>query len=189
MRKHATILIVVAAFTLGGLAGAFALLAQTRGTTSTPAGPRSSWHEIAWPFPMDQWGKGMAYECAAARCGVDVTVYLRAKIGFCNCKGGLTDDADLDRVSDFDLLGGTLYAQGPGEPIAVAWMQGRIRAFAIRQGQNDETMLSVGLHDHCDALVATAVLPRGKLAEAGPMVRDFLNSQAVKRWAEDTLGL
>ena len=187
MRKHATFLIVVAAFMLGGLAGAFALLKPR--SSITDAGSGTAWREIAWPFPMDQWGKGVAFACRTAACGTGVTIYLRAKIGFCNCKGGLTDDADLDRVSDFDLFGGALYPQGPGQPISVAWMSGRVRPFAVREGRNEATMLSVGLHDHCDALVITAVLPRGELAMAEPAVRAFLGGNIVRRWAQDTLGL
>ena len=187
MRKHATLLIVVTAFMLGGLAGAFALLKPR--SSIVDAGSHAPWREIAWPLPMDQWGKGQAFECMAADCGADVTIYLRAKIGFCNCKGGLIDDADLDRVSDFDLFGGALYPQGVGQPISVAWMSGRIRPFAVRDGQNEATMLSVGLHDHCDALVITAVLPRGKLLAAEPAVRTFLGGNILRRWAQDTLGL
>ena len=72
---------------------------------------------------------------------------------------------------------------------AVAWMKGRSRPFAIRNGQDDATMISVGLHDHCDALVATAVLERGRLAEAEPLVLEFLNGKTVREWAEVTLGL
>jgi len=189
MRKHATILIIVAAFMLGGLAGAFALLAQTRRIDVSATTSRSSWHEVAWPFPMDQWGKGAAFTCKAADCGADLTVYLRAKIGFCNCDGRLMDDADLNRVSDFDLFGSALYAQAPGRAITVAWMKGRVRPFAITGDHGDETMLSIGLHDNCDALVITAVLPRGRLTKIEPMVQDFLNGTSFARWAEDTLGL
>jgi hypothetical protein len=179
MRKHATLLIVVTAFTLGGLASALAFLRPHSG--SADARSPAAWREIAWPFPMDQWGKGVAFECKASNCGTGVRIYLRAKIGFCNCKGGMTDDADLDRVSDFELFNGALYPQGPGQTISVAWMTGRIRPFAVRDGQNEATMLSIGLHDHCDALVVTAVLPRGKLAEAEPAVREFLNGTIVFR--------
>src|SRR5262249_39513256 len=64
------------------------------------AGPRPSWNEVSWPFPMDQWGKGKAFVCRAADCGAEVTVYIRAKIGFCNCTTGVADDAELDRISD-----------------------------------------------------------------------------------------
>lgn len=187
MRKHAALLIVVMAFTLGGLAGALAWLKPHGRFTET--GSHTAWREIAWPFAMDQWGKGIAFECRASDCGSDVTIYLRAKVGFCNCKGGMTDDADLDRVSDFDLFGGGLYPQAPGQPISVAWMSGRSRPFAVLNGRTEATMLSVGLHDHCDALVITAVLPRGMLGVAEPAVRKFLSGKIVSRWAQDTLGL
>ena len=46
------------------------------------AAAEANWTEAAWPFPMDQWGLGQAYRCAAADCGVAVVVYLRAKVGF-----------------------------------------------------------------------------------------------------------
>ena len=50
-------------------------------------------------------------------------------------------------------------------------MKGRSRPFAIRNArQDDATILTVGLHDNCDALVATAVLERGELAAAEPLV-------------------
>lgn len=37
-------------------------------------------------------------------------------------------------------------------------------------------MLSIGLHDHCNVMLITAVLPRSKLAVAESLLRDFLNS-------------
>ena len=114
----------------------------------------------------------------------------RAKIGFCNCTTGMTDDAELDRVGDFDLFGGILYAQAPGQPVTAGWMKGRSRPFAIRSARRgDATILAVGLHDRCDALAATAVLERGQRAAAEPIVLEFLNSRTVVEWAEVTLGL
>ena len=183
MRKHTTILIVTAAFALGGLASAFALLAPKRLNEAKEL--HAVWHEVDWPFPMDQWGTGKAFRCGVPDCGAEVTVYLRAKIGFCNCTGGLATDDELDRISDFDLFGGALYPQAPGAPIKASWMKGRGRPSAIR----DATMLSVGLHDNCDALVATAVMPRGTLGAMEPAVQQFLDSQTFKNWAETTLGL
>ena len=187
MRKHTTILSAVAAFALGGLASAFALLPAQHADGVTAPSP--AWREVRWPFPMDQWGKGTAFRCGAADCGTEIVVYLRAKVGFCNCATGMTDDADLDRVSDFDLFGGALYPQAAGHPVKVAWMNGRSRPFAIRTGRDDATMISVGMHDNCDALVATAVLERGRLAAAEPFVMDFLNGKTMREWAEVTLGL
>ena len=188
MRKHTALLSAVAAFALGGLASAFALLPERHAGTNTTSHP--VWREVRWPFPMDQWGKGTAFQCSAADCGTEINVYLRAKIGFCNCKTGMTGDADLERVADFDLFGGALYPQAAGQPVKAGWMKGRSRPFAIRNArQDDATILTVGLHDNCDALVATAVLERGQLAAAEPIVMDFLNSKTVVGWAEVTLGL
>jgi hypothetical protein len=187
MRHRTALLSAVAAFALGVLVSAFALLPE-RPASNTASHP--VWREVRWPFPMDQWGKGTAFQCSAADCGTEINVYLRAKIGFCNCTTGMTDDADLDRVGDFDLFGGVLYPQAPGQPVKVGWMRGRSRPFAIRNArQDDATILTVGLHDNCDALVATAVLERGQLAAVEPLVIDFLNSRTVADWAESTLGL
>ena len=183
MQRHVTALAAIAAFTLGGLLSAWALLPgkAPRGIAAI----HPSWKEAAWPFPMDQWGRGTAFHCGASDCGRDITLYLRAKVGFCNCAKGMTDDSELDRVSDFDLIGGTLYPQATGRPITVAWMRGRSRPFAINSG----TMLSIGLHDHCDALVATAIVPRGQLADAELQVMEFLGSKTIVAWAETALGL
>ncbi len=65
--------------------------------------PHPHWTEVSWPFPIDQWGTGRAFQCAADACGVVVNLYLRPKIGFCNCAKGVYDDAELDRVSDVDV--------------------------------------------------------------------------------------
>jgi hypothetical protein len=67
-----------------------------------PAEP--TWTEIKWPFPADPWGAGKAYVCTAGDCGADVHLYLRAKIGFCDCSRGVEDDEELERVSDIALV-------------------------------------------------------------------------------------
>lgn len=154
------------------------------------ASPQPNWTEVPWPFPMDQWGKGKAFVCRASDCGTEVTVFIRAKIGFCNCSTGVADDEELDRISDFDLFDNQLSALGPGEPIAVAWMKGRARAFslgpALRLGRS---ALSVGFNNRCDAVVATAVTGVERPAAIQPTVLEFLNSRTVLHWAEVTLGL
>jgi hypothetical protein len=75
-------------------------------------GNRPVWTEAAWPFPIDQWGEGCAFQCKATDCRTDVNLYLRPKIGFCNCQTG--EDEELDRVSDVDLVGSKGSALGPG---------------------------------------------------------------------------
>ena len=64
---------------------------------------RAVWTEVKWPFPLDQWGLGRAFRCGAADCGTEINLYLRAKIGFCNCATGVSDDAELDRVGDLEI--------------------------------------------------------------------------------------
>jgi len=179
-------LIAAALVVVGILAGA-----SLRGSVSraVAGSPEPVWTEVPWPFPIDQWGKGKAFACKAADCGTQVTVYIRAKIGFCNCATGVADDEELDRISDFDLLGGSASAQAPGRPVTVAWMKGRSRAFTAEEATGAKvSALSVGFNDRCDAIVATAVAP-GRTADIEPAVLTFLNSVTVLRWAEAALGL
>src|SRR5262245_16978837 len=68
--------------------------------------PRPVWTEAKWPFTIDQWGTGRAFNCKAADCGTEVKLCLRAKLGSSNCTNGVADDADLDSMSAFDLVGG-----------------------------------------------------------------------------------
>jgi hypothetical protein len=90
-----------------GLAGLFLLAgssvsAQDSAKTPTPAPP---WVQEKWPFPIDQWGTGLAFGCAADRCGSEIHLYVRAKIGFCRCATGVSDDDEIDRVGDLELIG------------------------------------------------------------------------------------
>jgi len=189
MRKT-TALLAVAAFGLGGLVAAFALRADRSAERGVAGVVKPVWSEVAWPFPMDQWGKGKAFRCPAGDCGTEVNVYIRAKIGFCNCATGVSDDEELDRISDFDLFGNKLSPLAPGREISVAWMKGRSRPFAIDGPRAaGPSALSVGFNDRCDAIVATAVLGNDKPAAVEPAVLEFLNSRTVIRWAELTLGL
>ena len=57
--------IAVAAATLGCVLAAaltwFGLPRHAAATATVPV-----WTEVAWPFPIDQWGKGKAFRCKAA---------------------------------------------------------------------------------------------------------------------------
>jgi len=184
--RRPSIILAVAAFALGGMVGAYALLAERpveRGIATGELHP--AWSETAWPFPLDQWGKGKAFRCKAGDCGTEVTVFIRAKIGFCNCTTGVSDDEELDRISDYDLLGNKLAAQGPGREIKVGWMNGRSRAFKVGGAPPaGQSALSVGFNDHCDAIHGGE-----KPAALEPVVLEFLNSKTVIGWAEIALGL
>lgn len=184
-----TIVLVVAAFGLGGLVAAVLHFGQPVERTANARATPPVWNEVAWPFPIDQWGKGKAFRCTAANCGAEVNLYIRAKIGFCNCLTGVSDDDELDRISDFDLFHNTLSPIAPGREISVAWMKGRSRPFSVGGEQSSKSALSVGFNDRCDAIIATALLGHDKPSAFEAAVIDFLNSRPVLRWAEVTLGL
>ena len=152
------------------------------------AGNRPVWAEVAWPFPLDQWGSGLAFRCKPIDCGSDINLYLRAKIGFCNCASEIDDD-EVDRVGDTYLVGGERTALGAGRPIGVHGMQGRSRGYEIRGSAMMKSALTVAFHDRCDMLVATAALGNTDPALQHDAVLEFLNSDLVLRWAETTLGL
>src|SRR5215831_8885475 len=103
-KRIATFAAVVLIAGIGGYAVFFAAKPPAD-THRTSLRDRAVWTEDAWPFPIDQWGQGWAFQCKAADCGADVNLYLRPKIGFCNCQTGVADDAELDRVGDVDLFG------------------------------------------------------------------------------------
>jgi hypothetical protein len=186
--RRAIAIVIVAGLGLGALV-AFAYQAWPLSTrareVTTPSHP--VWREAEWPFPIDEWGKGKAFRCDAADCGVDVNLYLRAKIGFCNCTTGVSDDDELARLADFQLMGEKPSALSVGNPIHVAWMKGRSRAYANEKLHI--STLAIAFNDRCDAVVATALIAHPHPAPIEPSVIDFLNSRTVIHWAEITLGL
>jgi hypothetical protein len=145
---------------------------------------------VNWPFASDEWGKGKAFQCKAADCGAEINIFVRAKIGFCNCTTGVADDEELSRLSDFILMGAKIEPTGPGQPIRVAWMKGRSRGYALSSPMRARgSALSVAFNDRCDAIVATALIGNARPDTVEPAVIDFLNGEIVMRWAEVTLGL
>src|SRR6476660_7315034 len=144
---------VVATSLLSAVAAALVWSGQPYPRAATTLQP--TWTEVAWPFPIDQWGKGKAFRCKAADCGAEVTIYLRAKIGFCNCTTGVADDEDLDRMGDLVLVG-DVSPLGTGRPISVAWMKGRSRAYTVKAyNPPGKTVISVVFNERCDMIAAT----------------------------------
>jgi hypothetical protein len=145
--------------------------------------------EAKWPFPLDQWGSGRAFVCNPADCGTKVTLYIRPKVGFCNCATGVADDPELERVSDIDLVARQSQPRGPGRPVKVGWMFGRSRAYAAADRGINENLLSVAFNDECDVVVALATLGDGDPAIVEPGVLAFLNSTPMVLWTKKELGL
>jgi hypothetical protein len=176
----------IAALALLGVAACLAL----KSSASTTAAVHPNWREVKWNYPIDQWGTGRAFRCSAADCGTDVDVFLRAKIGFCNCTTGVADDPELERVSDFDLFGGHGAALAPGHPIAVRWMKGRSRPYLLSGSRwQTKSILTIAFNDRCDVVVATAVVDPARFDELEAVVLGFIGGETAFRWVEQTLGL
>jgi hypothetical protein len=191
-RKKSAAVAVILGLALGACAGlsaffAWPMLVQGKGLTP-PSHPKFT--EAQWPFPTDEWGQGKAFRCEAANCGVEINVYIRPKIGFCNCTTGVEDDNELDRLSDFNLMGAKPSVLGPGHEIKIAWMKGRSRTYSVTEPYRaPSSVLAIAFNDRCDAIVATATIAHDHAAALEPSVIAFLNSEAVVHWAEVTLGL
>ena len=171
-------LIVASAIALAvvlGSAAVFGVLApaNTNAVNTTVIEP--VWTEAKWPFPMDQWGRGKAFVCAAADCGAQVNVYVRPKIGFCNCATGVSDDAELERVADTELLRAKTRAVGSG--------------YSASDGETGERLMSIAYNDECDVVVAVARFAYGDPAVLEPAILAFLNTNTMVLWAKKELGL
>jgi len=182
IKRIATVAAVVLVAGIGG----YALFLAATPPAETHRGP-PVWTEAAWPFPIDQWGQGWAYQCKAVDCGVSINLYLRPKIGFCNCQTGVADDEELDRVSDIELVGSDGSALGPGRSIAVHWMKGRSRGYRV-SAPSAKSVLSLAFNDRCDVIVATVVAGNDPVAQEAAVL-EFLNSDLVLNWAKVVLGL
>lgn len=190
MNRH----VAIAALSVAAFAAATGGFAIWRGAAIPDGRDRSRdppvWTEVAWPFPLDQWGAGKAFTCRPADCGSEVHVYLRAKLGFCNCATGVANDDDLDRMSDFELVGGDVIPLAAGRPVRIGTMNGRDRGYAFASANKlGKSALSVVFNDRCDMVVATAMLTHDQPAAIEPAVISFLNSPKMLRWAEVSLGL
>ena len=169
------------------LAFAVALPAVATWTGRPANEPAVAWSETKWPFLLDQWGTGRAFRCSGAGCD-GLSLYLRPKIGFCNCATGVADDAEVDRVADIELLSQRYAPLGDGHAITVGWMSGRSRAYAVDGPmQARRTAMALAFNDKCDVVVATLVGDGAWPAEAERAALSLLNSGPVLRWAKAEL--
>jgi hypothetical protein len=145
------------------------------------------WREIAWPFPRDGWPAGRAFRCATELCGDEIELYVRPKIGFCNCDSGVADDDEVDRVADLDLMSERFVPVEPGKVIRIADMQGRLRSYDLQMADGSRhTAVGIAVSRRCDLLVAVA---QGKGTASGVqrVALDFLALDAVTQWMTSAL--
>jgi hypothetical protein len=167
-------IIVGAALAFGALSG---------GAAYENAKPRAGdWQEIAWPFPRDGWPAGRAFRCGAVACGDEVEVYVRPKIGFCNCDSGVADDDEVDRVADLDLISERFAPLEPGRVIRLADMPGRIRAYDLRMSDGARhAAIGIAVSRRCDLLVAVAQ-GKGNAPAVERAALEFLGARETARW-------
>jgi len=145
------------------------------------------WQEIAWPFPRDGWPAGRAFRCATESCGDEIEVYVRPKIGFCNCDSGVADDEEVDRVADLDLISPHFVPLEPGRVIRIADMPGRLRSYDLQMSDGARhAAVGLAVSRRCDLLVAVA---QGKGTAPGiqRVALDFLASGDMARWMASAL--
>ena len=160
---------------LGALPGAAAI------GSSQPA-----WQEIAWPFPRDGWPAGRAFRCADGACN-GIEVYVRPKLGFCNCDSGVADDDEVDRVSDLDLISPRFALLRPGEPIRVADMAGRVRAYELQMpDESRHAAIGIAVSHRCDLLVGVA---HGATAasDVQAAAATLLETTEIRRWVRSAM--
>jgi hypothetical protein len=162
---------IVAACTLSGVAA---------WVSARPA--VAGWQEIAWPFPRDGWPAGRAFRCNAALCGEAIELYVRPKVGFCNCDSGVADDDEVDRVADLDLISERFVALEPGRVVQVAAMSGRIRNYSLQmQDGSRHTAVGIAVSRRCDLLVAVAQ-GTGEVTGVQRAALGFLTKGDVTHW-------
>jgi hypothetical protein len=155
---------------------------------ATPAAGevRAVWTETDWPFGADPWGKGKAFRCKADDCGGEVQLYVRAKLGFCNCATGVADDGDLEQMSDLALIGKATPI-GAGREIIVGPMRGRSRPYRVERSRKAALLLA--FNQRCDMVAATVLIGPGAPISLESAVLAFLNGDRMLKWAEIALGL
>jgi hypothetical protein len=172
------LLIVAGIVALGALSGGAAY--QRAAPGENPG--KAEWQEIAWPFPRDGWPAGKAFRCGAAGCGGEVEVYVRPKVGFCNCDTGVADDDEVDRVADLDLISAHFVPLEPGTLVRIADMPGRIRPYKLDLSDGSrQTAIGIAVSHRCDLMVAVAK-GRGDATGVQRAALDFLGSAKMSEW-------
>jgi hypothetical protein len=164
---------------------AFSSVAAVHFAAPRGGGEAVLWREISWPFPRDGWPAGRAFRCDS--CG-GVELYVRPKIGFCNCTTGVADDDEVDRVADLDLISARFAPREAGRAVRVAGLAGRSRAYdlAMPDGAN-HAAVGIALSQRCDLLVAVA---QGAAApdKLQRVAFDYLATGELHHWMMAALG-
>lgn len=149
---------------------------------------RQAFGETAWPFLLDQWGRGRAFRCEGPNCS-ETRLYVRSKVGFCDCFNHVNDDDDIDRLTDFDLIGGDrVVPLEPGRPVTVAGQPARRRAFHLAGRHGEHRAVAVVVATECQALVGMLVSDRDAAPAVEAAALDVLRETLVAKPAASSSG-
>jgi hypothetical protein len=107
---------------------------------------------------------------------------VRPKAGFCNCDSGVSDDEEVDRVADLDLISERFAPLAPGGAIRIAELPGRLRTYDLKMSDGSRrAAIGIAVSRGCDVLVAVA---QGKGTASGVqrVALEFLATDAVTKW-------
>lgn len=154
-------------------------------TRAAPAG----WQEVGWPHPRDAWPAGRAFRCGSPDCGGGIELTVRPKIGFCNCTTGVTDDVEVDAVSDLDLVSADFRPAKPGESVTIGGMPGLTRSYTLHM-PDGSVRLGAGfaVSRRCDLVVGASHGPGAGSAEAQRAIAELLGSEPVLAWLGSFMG-
>ena len=173
-------LLIGAAVLLGAAIGR--LLPSVRVASLDASALPEGWRPVDWPLIKDQFDAGLALECLGSGCANFSAVTVRAKIGFCNCVSGVSDDDELERIGDAGAISEAYVPLGAGQETVVDGLKGRERLYRL----NDQpVLLSLAYSHRCDAIAVTA---RGfEAGAAAQQVKQLLESRAVRDWVDARL--
>jgi hypothetical protein len=163
------------------LVGLAAASAYVRWDGGGSAPEQDGWRRIAWPFPRDGWNEGQAWK------GHGMELYARPKLGFCaNCDTGVVEDAEVDRVSDIDLVD-PMFTPGEGSRVQITDMVGRLRLYTLPTHKTAKLAAGFAVSHDCDLVVGLIVGDVGDPAKR-QLARHFLESDTVQDWLLKRLG-
>jgi hypothetical protein len=98
---------------------------------------------------------------------------------------GVSDDDEIERVADLDLIGLDYKPLASGHPVSAGLMTGRARLFAVvRPLQPALPVLTIALANKCNAIVATVVADTAGQSAVEAQALGLLRSAAVQHWVE-----
>jgi hypothetical protein len=155
--------------------------------SAVPAPP--DWQEIAWPFGRDAWPVGRAFRCASAACGGAQEVYLRPKVGLCDCTRGVTGDAEVDAVSDIDLITDDFVPRADGQRVKMGGLVGIARPYLLRlPGGRQGNAAGIVLSHRCDLVATASAGESAGQAAALKAIADLLSRRDIGKWLERQFG-